>query len=97
MTESITEAHIKFGAEKSIGEVLKMMRDDFVGFFNALLFTITFLFGAHLKLFSTIKKLMMISPVRSGGEKTFLSGLASGTLIIIFRRININTITPIPI
>lgn len=34
MTESITEAHIKFGSEKSIGEVLKLMRDDFVGFFK---------------------------------------------------------------
>lgn len=34
MTEQITEAHLTYGAELSIGEVLKKMRDDFVGFFK---------------------------------------------------------------
>ena len=34
MTEQITQAHITYGAELSIGEVLKKMRDDWQGFFK---------------------------------------------------------------
>lgn len=34
MTEQITEAHITYGADRPIGEVLKLMRNDWQGFFK---------------------------------------------------------------